>query len=149
MMKKPTKRELLEKYQTREPTLFVQIDAFKTAADGDNLMQPDGDGFWLQARHTFELMDSVDVRVLISPKADRKDVRVVLKKLMDRIDQDGLQLLDGAKEDLEKTQGIDGIVESLIRIRGFQWNDFERLFRAAREKFDDKTPKSDDECPFW
>ncbi len=46
-MKKPTKRELLEKYQTREPTLFVQIDAIKTTADGDNLVQPDGDGFWL------------------------------------------------------------------------------------------------------
>jgi hypothetical protein len=118
-MKKPSKRELLEKYQTREPKLFVQIDAFKTAGDEDNLMPPDGDGFWFQARHTYELMDRVDVRVLISPEADRKEVRGVLKKLMDQIDQDGLQLLDGAKEESEKTRGIDGIVESLIRLRGF------------------------------
>ena len=148
-MKKPTKRELLEKYETREPKLFVQIDAFKTAGDEDNLMPPDGDGFWFQARHTYELMDRVDVRVLISPEADRKDVRGVLKKMMDQIDQDGLQLLDGAKEELEKTRDIDGIVDSLIRIRGFQRKDFEHLIRAAKEKLDDKTTKSDDDCPFW
>ena len=148
-MKKPTKKELLEKYETREPNLFVQFDAFKTAGDEDNLMPPDGDGFWFQARRTYELMDRVDVRVLISPEADRKDVRVALKKLMDQIDQDGLQLLDGAKEESEKSRGIDGIAESLIRIRGFQWKDFEYLIRAAKEKLEDKTTKPDDECPFW
>ena len=148
-MKKPTKRELLEKYQAREPKLFIQIDAFKTAGDEDNLMPPDGDGFWFQARRTYELMDRVDVRVLISPEAYRKDIRVVLKKLMDQIDQNGLPLLDGAKEESEKSRGIDGIADSLIRVRGFQWKDFEYLIRAAKEKLDDKTTKPDDECPFW
>jgi hypothetical protein len=148
-MKKPTKKELLEKYETREPNLFVQFDAFKTAGDQDNLMPPDGDGFWFQARRTYELMDRVDVRILISPGADRRDVRVALKKLMDQIDQDGIHLLDGAKEESEETRGIDGIVESLIRIRGFQWKDFEHLIRAAKEKLDDKATKPEDECPFW
>ncbi len=147
-MKKPTKRELLEKYQTREPTLFVQIDAIKTTADGDNLVQPDGDGFWFQARPTFELLDNVDVRVLISPKTDRKDVRTVLSKLVDRIDHNGLDLLDGAKEVHETAQGIEGIVESLVRIRGFQRKDFERLLQAARERFDDRDQKPDDDFPF-
>ncbi|MCX6226954.1 MAG: hypothetical protein NTV01_19765, partial [Bacteroidia bacterium] len=63
------------------------------------------------------------------------------QKLMDQIDQDGLQLLDGAKEESEKSRGIDGIAESLIRIRGFQWKDFEHLIRAAKEKLEDKTTK--------
>ena len=144
---KPTKRELLEKYQTREPTLFVQIDAIKTA-DGDNLIRPDEDGFWFQARQTFELLDPVDVRVLISPRTNPKDVRVVLKKLADRIGHDGLDLLDAAREEVESARGIDGIVESLIRIRGFQREDFERLCRTARERFDDGTQKSDDDFPF-
>ncbi len=148
-MKKPTKRELLDKYQTREPTLFIQIDAIKTTADGNNLVQPDGDGFWLQARHTFELLDNVDVRVLISPKTDRKDVRSVLSKLVDRIDHSGFDLLDGAREVQETAQGINGIVESLIRIRGFQREDFERLLRAAKERFEEKTKKPDDDFPFW
>jgi hypothetical protein len=147
-MKRPTKRELLDKYQTREPTLFVQIDAMKTMADGDNLIQPDEDGFWFQARQTFELLDPIDVRVLISPKTDRRDVRIMLNKLADRIDHDGFDLLDGTKEEIESARGIDGIVESLIRIRGFQPKDFERLFQAAKERFDDTTQKPDDGFPF-
>ncbi|OGP87443.1 MAG: hypothetical protein A2156_13500 [Deltaproteobacteria bacterium RBG_16_48_10] len=148
-MRKPTKKELLEKYRTREPKLFVQVDAFKMTGDEDNLMQPDGDGFWFQARHTYELMEGVDVRILINPKADRKDIIRMLEKMRDRIDQDWPQLLEEARDELERTHGIDGIAESLIRIRGFQLNDFERLIRTAKEKLDEKSVKSDDECPFW
>jgi hypothetical protein len=147
-MRKPTKEELLERYQTREPKLFVQIDAFNTTGDEDNLMQPDGDGYWFQARRTYELMDGVDVRILINPGADRKEVMPMLKKMMDKIGRDWSQLLEGAREELETTHGIDGIAESLIRIRGFQLNDFERLIRVAKEKLNDKTAKSDDDFPF-
>jgi hypothetical protein len=147
-MKKPTKEELLERYQARKPKLFVQIDAFKTAGDEDNLMQPDGDGYWFQARHTYELMDGVDVRILINPSADRKEVVSMLEKMMDKIGKDWSQLLEGARDELETTHSIDGIAESLIRIRGFQLNDFERLNRVAKEKLDDKTAKSDDDFPF-
>jgi hypothetical protein len=93
-------------------------------------------------------LDPVDVRILINPRTDRKDVRIMLNKLADRIDHDGLDLLDGAKEEIESAQGVDGIVESLIRIRGFQRKDFERLFRAARERFDPKTERPDDDFPF-
>ena len=147
-MKKPTQKELLDKYQTREPKLFVQIDAFKTAGDEDNLMQPDGDGFWFQARHTYELMDEVDVRILLNPKTDRREVVSMLKKMVDKIGKNWPQLLEGARDELETTHSINGIAESLIRIRGFQFNDFERLMRAAKEKLNDKSAKSDEDSPF-
>ena len=147
-MRKPSKKELLDKYQARDPKLFVQIDAIKTAGDEDNLMQPDGDGFWFQARHTYELMDGVDVRILLNPKADRKEVVSILKKMMDKIGKDWPQLFEGARDELETTHSINGIAESLIRIRGFQVNDFERLMRAAKEKLNDKSAKSDDDSPF-
>ena len=147
-MNKPTQKELLEKYQTREPKLFVQIDALKTGGNEDNLMEPDGDGFWFQARHTYELMDEVDVRILLNPKADPKEVVSMLKKMMDKIGKDWPQLLKGAMDEVETSHSIDGIAESLIRIRGFQLNDFERLMRVAKEKLNNKSAKSDDDSPF-
>ena len=148
-MGKPTKKELLEKYQTREPKLFVQIDAFRTTGNEDNLMQPDEDGFWFQARRAYELMDGVDVRILINPKADWKDIMLMLKKMIHKVDHDWPYLLEETKDELDTTRGIDGIAESLIKIRGFQINDFEKLIRAAQEKLNGKTVKSEDECPFW
>ena len=112
-------------------------------------MPPDEDGFWFQARHTYELMDGADISVLVNPRTDRKDVVGMLKKLIIKIDQDWSYLLDEAKDELATAHGVEGIVESLIRIRGFQLNDFERLAQAARKKFEGKTVQSDDESPFW
>ena len=148
-MKRLTKKELLERYQAREPRLFVQIDAVKTVGNEDNLMPPDEDGFWFQARHTYELMDGADISVLVNPRTDRKDVVGMLKKLIIKMDQDWSYLLDEAKDELATAHGVEGIVESLIRIRGFQLNDFERLAQAAREKLEGKTVQSDDDSPFW
>ena len=148
-MRRLTKKELLERYQAREPRLFVQIDAVKTVGNEDNLMPPDEDGFWFQARHTYELMDGADISVLVNPRTDRKDVVGMLKKLIIKMDQDWSYLLDEAKDELATAHGVEGIVESLIRIRGFQLNDFERLAQAARKKFEGKTVQSDDESPFW
>jgi hypothetical protein len=149
MMRRLTKKELLERYQAREPRLFVQIDAVKTVGNEDNLMPPDEDGFWFQARHTYEWMEGADISVLVNPETDRKDVVGMLKKLIIKIDQDWSYLLDEAKDELATAHGTEGIVESLIRIRGFQLNDFERLAQVAREKFEGKTVQSDDEFPFW
>ncbi|HSB07384.1 MAG TPA: hypothetical protein VLK23_19570 [Thermodesulfobacteriota bacterium] len=148
-MGNPTKKELLERYQTREPKLFVEIDAFKTTGNEDNLMQPDEDGLWFQARRAYELMDGVDVRIMIDPKANWKDVMLMLKKMIHKVEHDWPHLLEEVKEELDTTRGIDGIAESLIKIRGFQMNDFEALIRAAQGKLNGKTSKSDDECPFW
>jgi hypothetical protein len=149
MMRRLTKKELLERYQAREPRLYIQIDAVKTIGNEDNLMPPDEDGFWFQARHTYELMDGADISVLVNPRTDRKDVVGMLKKLIIKMDQDWSYLLDEAKDELATAHGVEGIVESLIRIRGFQLNDFERLAQAAREKLQGKTVQSDDDSPFW
>jgi hypothetical protein len=148
-MRRLTKKELLERYQAREPRLFVQIDAVKTVGNEDNLMPPDEDGFWFQARHTYELMDGADISVLVNPRTDRKDVVGMLKKLIIKMDQDWSYLLDEAKDELATAQGVEGIVESLIRIRGFQLSDFEKLIQAAREKLEGETVRSDDDSPFW
>jgi len=148
-MRRLTKKELLERYQAREPRLYIQIDAVKTIGNEDNLMPPDEDGFWFQARHTYELMDGADISVLVNPGTDRKDVVGMLKKLIIKMDQDWSYLLDEAKDELATAQGVEGIVESLIRIRGFQLSDFEKLIQAAREKLEGKTVRSDDDSPFW
>ena len=147
-MKRLTKRELLEKYQMREPKLFVQIDAVRTAGNENNLMQPDEDGFWLQARHTYELMDGADIRVLINPEMDRGEVVAMMKKMVTKMERDWSHLLEEAKEELAEAHGFEGIAESLIRIRGFQLNDFEQLIKTAREKLDKKPEITDEEWPF-
>ena len=148
-MRRLTKKELLERYQAREPRLYIQIDAVKTIGNEDNLMPPDEDGFWFQARHTYELMDGADISVLVNPRTDRKDVVGMLKKLIIKMDQDWSYLFDEAKDELATAHGVEGIVESLIRIRGFQLSDFEKLIQAAREKLEGKTVQSDDDSPFW
>ena len=148
MMRRLTKKELLERYQAREPRLYIQIDAVKTIGNEDNLMPPDEDGFWFQARHTYELMDGADISVLVNPRTDRKDVVGMLKKVIIKMDQDWSYLLDEAKDELATAHGVEGIVESLIRIRGFQLNDFEQLIKAAKERLDKKKEAPDEEWPF-
>jgi hypothetical protein len=147
-MESPTKKELIEKYQTREPKLFVQVDAFKTLGNEGNLMPPDEDGFWFQARPSYELMDGADITVLINPKTDRKDAVLMLEKMAGKMDREWSRLLEEARSELTTTHGIEGIVESLIRIRGFQLNDFETLVRVAKEKFVEKAGRRDEEWPF-
>lgn len=148
MMRRLTKKELLERYQGREPRLYIQIDAVKANGNEDNLMPPDEDGFWFQARHTYELMDGADISVLVNPRTDRKDVVGMLKKVVTKMDRDWSHLLDEAKDELATAHGIEGIVESLIRIRGFQMSDFEQLVKAAKERFDKTIEGSDEEWPF-
>ncbi len=148
-MEKPTQEKLLEKYRSREPKLFVQIDGVQVRDNEDNLMQPDDDGFWFQARSTYELMDRTDVRILIHPKIDRRDALRMLKKMIDKVEHDWPQLLKEMGDEWETTRGIEGIAESLIRLRGFELDDFEKLRQAAKERLDKRAVISDDECPFW
>ncbi len=148
MMRSPTKKELIEKYETREPKLFVQIDAFKMAGSEDNLMPPDEDGFWLQARPSYELMDGADISLLIDPRTDRKDVVSMLKKMAIKMEEDWSHLLEEARDELSTAQGTEGIVESLIRIRGFQLGDFEKLVEAAKEKLGHRNRTPDEGWPF-
>ncbi len=147
-MMSSTKTELIEKYRAREPRLFVRVDALKTADDGNNLMPPDADGFWFQARPSRELIDGADIVLLIDPRTDRKDVASMLKKVADKIERDWSRLLEETKDELSTTHGIEGIVESLIRIRGFGLADFERLVQTAKDRLEGKERKSDEEWPF-
>ncbi len=148
-MEKPTKEGLLEKYRARDPKLFVQIDGFQIQDHEDNLMKPDDEGFWFQARTTYELMDRADVRILIDPQIHRKDASRMLKKMIDKIEHDWLQLLKETGDEWETSRGMEGIAESLIRLRGFELEDFEKLVQAAKERLEKRAVKSDDECPFW
>ena len=111
-------------------------------------MHPDEDGFWFQARPSYELMDGADITVLINPKTDRKDAVLMLEKMAGKMDREWSRLLEEARSELTTTHGIEGIVESLIRIRGFQLNDFETLVRVAKEKFVEKAGRRDEEWPF-
>ena len=147
-MRGSTKTELIEKYQAREPRLFVRVDALKTTDDGDNLMPPDGDGFWFQARSSHELIDGADITLLIDPRTDRKDAVSMLKKVAVKMEGDWSRLLEETKDELSSANGVEGIVESLIRIRGFGLADFERLAQAAKDKIGEKERKPDEEWPF-
>ncbi len=147
-MRNPTKTELIEKYQAREPRLFVRVDALKTTGDGDNLMPPDGDGFWFQARPSRELIDGADIVLLVDPRTNRKDAVSMLKKIAAKMEGDWSHLLEETKDELSTAHGIEGIAESLIRIRGFGLADFERLAQAAKDKLGEKKEKPDEEWPF-
>jgi hypothetical protein len=148
-MRSSTKKaELIEKYQAREPRLFVRVDALKTTGDGDNLMPPDGDGFWFQARPSRELIDGADITLLIDPRTDRKDAISMLKKIAIKIEEDWSRLLEETMDEVSTAGGIEGIAESLIRIRGFGLADFERLAQAAKDKLGEKKREPDEEWPF-
>ena len=111
-------------------------------------MRPDEDGFWLQARPSYELMDGADVTVLVNPQTDLRDAVLMLKKMAKKMDEDGARLLEEARNESTTAHGIEGIAESLIRIRGFQLDDFEELIRVAKEKIGEKTGTPEEEWPF-
>ncbi len=147
-MMRSTKTELIEKYQAREPRLFVRVDALKTTGDGDNLRPPDEEGFWFQARPSRELIDGADIVLLVDPRTDRKDAVSMLKKIAAKMEGDWSRFLEETRDELSTAHGIEGIVESLIRIRGFGPADFERLAQAAKDKLGEKRKRPEEEWPF-
>jgi hypothetical protein len=148
-MEKPSKKELLQRYSTREPKRFLQIEGVKSPADDWNFMQPDEDGFFFQVRPTYELLDGqAGVSIFIDPQMDPRSAERMLKKIVVQLAREWGSLLQGLREDVEMSSGIEGIAESLIRIQGFHLNDFERLVRVAREKLDALPRKLEEDCPF-
>jgi hypothetical protein len=93
-------------------------------------------------------MDGAEITILINPKTDQKDIPLMLKKIADRIDRDWSPLLEEARGELAHAHGVEGIAESLIRIRGFQMNDFEKLVQVAKEKLNKKKAQPDEDWPF-
>jgi hypothetical protein len=76
---RPTKRELLEQYNTRAPEPFVRFDAYP-AARSDDL------GLTIELEH--QLCDDVPVRVLISPGTLPSGAAQALRHIADRIEGD-------------------------------------------------------------
>lgn len=88
----PTKDQLLTKYRDREPKLFVQYDGFNppTHVCGDDGIDSDGHEIW--GGLTYELMHGAQVRVLVEPMAANGDVVVLLRKIADWIERDGVDV---------------------------------------------------------
>jgi hypothetical protein len=86
----PTKAELLDHYATREPTRFLQFDAFANVGP-DTIVRPDQDGDSLFRTETFELMTGLPaVRVLITPGTSKEKALQLLDKIKDWIGRDEL-----------------------------------------------------------
>ena len=95
-MIKPTKDELLAKYQDREPSYFIQFDVVINAKP-DDVTRPDEDRDDICATETYELMRGTNVRVLIKPGTLPGQVRRALKKIRRMIQKSGLPNFDGPK----------------------------------------------------
>jgi hypothetical protein len=99
----PTKEELLTHYSRRDPTKFVQVDAWVNPRAG-NVIRLDKDGDWICWQDsTFELMlgasfiPSGGVRVLIPPHTQPKDAVRVLGKIERMIKRGRISLAEDAK----------------------------------------------------
>lgn len=82
------KAELLEKYATKKPKAFLQYDGLVHAGTA---MPWDEDEDCICCGGTWELMQGVPVRVLISEDACKEDVLRLLEKISNWIEWDGLQ----------------------------------------------------------
>ena len=87
----PTQEELLTKYRRKQPTPFVQFDAFVGIPNDeeDCIMHYDSDGhcmFGGMIRH--ELMHGANVRVLVRPSTSARDVVAMLEKIAEWIKTD-------------------------------------------------------------
>ena len=91
-----TKEELLEHYAKKEPNLFLQIDGYSKGERSDE--QKDKDGNAISIRDTYELMDSCpDVRVLISHKAEKKEIIFLQNKITNLL-KNNYELLEPDRE---------------------------------------------------
>jgi hypothetical protein len=86
-MIKETKESLLEKYATKEPTEFLQIDWFTQEDD-----------FQFTAGMITELMSGSDIRLLIKPETKKADVIHALCLMIDWISRDYEGLLNINKD---------------------------------------------------
>lgn len=75
-------RALMEECARREPTPFIQYDAFLNGTTDDN-------EYYLSS--TLELMGGADVQVFIQPTTKPEDVIRALRMFINWIEQDGIQ----------------------------------------------------------
>ena len=93
-MNKPAVDELIQKYQTKEPTQFIQYDVFLNAK-ADDMSQLDEDGDSIFETENYELMRGSDIRIFIKPGTPPGRVRNALKKITKRIKKNGLPNFEG------------------------------------------------------
>lgn len=79
-MVRPSKQELLDRYKSRQPNLFKQIDGYDDIEDND-VVQPDEDGHAIFCCDTYELMAGSTVRVLVRPDTPKETVIALLDKI--------------------------------------------------------------------
>ena len=100
-------KEILEKYATRPPKQFLQIDCFGPKFAGDYVVDPYGDGVGIMGQLTWELMHGVPVRILISEDYDDPKVLADLLESAARWVRESSMSLRSARRDLEKQQPIE------------------------------------------
>lgn len=82
-----SREAILKKYSERPAKEFVQIDTWCQGRwQGDSVINCDDDGDSQTSGSTVELMQGSDVRILISPDTDPKDVVRLLRKAADWVD---------------------------------------------------------------
>ena len=84
-MARPTKRQLLDHYESRQPNQFFQIDAFDDLEETEEV-KPDPDGHTIYSCETYELMAGSTVRVLVRPGTPKDTVLKLLEKIRDQIE---------------------------------------------------------------
>ena len=80
-----TKGDLLEHYARREPKAFVQIDCWYGGKMDDDIFHADAAGRTVTSGRVEELMLGTDVRILIEPDGDPKEVVALLREAADMI----------------------------------------------------------------
>jgi len=86
-MVRPTKQELLDRYKSRQPNLFQQIDGYDDIEDNE-AVQSDEDGHVIFCCDTYELMAGSTVRVLVRPDTPKETVIALLDKIRRQYETD-------------------------------------------------------------
>jgi hypothetical protein len=132
------KTELLKKYESRKPNLFIQYDGFHLPSGGDDIMVPDDKGYWCSSNLTYELMGGANVRVLICPNTPKENVLELLEEIMGFIKGSDMYEIE-AKEELRKITKLNEIKNEMQKISEREdLKDVEYLFTSVKEMLDQK-----------
>jgi hypothetical protein len=85
-MNKTIKDHFLDHYRQREPSAFIQFDAFDDLP-ANELVHPDEEGHSLFCGPTYELMRGATLRILIKPGTSEKTITNLLDKIRFQISE--------------------------------------------------------------
>jgi hypothetical protein len=95
-MVRPSKQELLDRYKSRQPNHFQQIDGYDDIEENE-VVQPDEDGHAIFSCETYELMAGSTVRVLVRPDTPKETVIALLDKIRRQYEHENEGLADSVK----------------------------------------------------